>query len=61
MDFRRVKSYVPGPNKNISAEKKKSLLQDIFRDPFYKGPNLRNRVHFIKPNIKTQKYGERSL
>jgi len=38
-----------------------SLLQDIFRDPLYRGPNLRNRVHFIKPNIKTQKYGERSL
>ena len=38
-----------------------SLLQDIFRNPNYKGPNLRNGKDFKKPNIKTQKYGEKSL
>jgi len=38
-----------------------SLLQDIFKDPCYNGPSLRNGKHFIKPNIRTQKYGEKSL
>ena len=38
-----------------------SLLQNIFKDPGYKGPELRNDKHFKKPNIQTKKYGEKSL
>ena len=38
-----------------------SLLQNIFKDPGYKGPELRNGKHFKKPNIQTKKYGEKSL
>ena len=38
-----------------------SLLQEIFRNPCYKGPQLRNGKYFKKPTIRTQKYGEKSL
>ena len=38
-----------------------SLLQNIFKNPCYKGLSLRNGKYFKKPNIRTQKYGEKSL
>ena len=37
------------------------LLKTIFRSSNYNGPGLRKSKFFFKPNIKTQKYGERSL
>ena len=38
-----------------------SLLADIFPDSNYNGPTLRKPKDFMKQNIETQKYGERSL
>ena len=38
-----------------------SLLIDIFPSSSYKGPSLRKPKDFMKRNIETQKYGERSL
>ena len=38
-----------------------SLLKNIFKHSGYTGPKLRNAKYFSKPNIRTQKYGEKSL
>ena len=38
-----------------------SLLIDIFPTSSYEGPSLRKPKDFMKRNIETQKYGERSL
>jgi hypothetical protein len=38
-----------------------ALLNDIFKSANYEGPTLRRNKDFSRPNIKTQKYGEKSL
>ena len=38
-----------------------SVLKDIFQRNEYKGPVLRSSKVFMRPSVRTQKYGERSL
>ena len=38
-----------------------SLLNDIFRKANYNGPVLRNNKDFLRPNVKTHRFGEKSL
>ena len=38
-----------------------SLLRDIFKENNYKGPILRSSKHFLRPNVRTHKFGDRSL
>ena len=38
-----------------------NLLQDIFEVSDYRGPTLRNSKYFKRTNVKTVKYGDKSL
>ena len=38
-----------------------NLLQGIFEENEYKGPTLRSSKSFKKPNVRTVRFGERSL
>ena len=38
-----------------------SLLREIFQESDYKGPELRSSKCFLRPSVRTQKYGVRSL
>ena len=38
-----------------------NLLQGIFEENEYKGPTLRSSKFFKKPNVRTVRFGERSL
>ena len=38
-----------------------TLLNEIFKDANYEGPTLRRNKDFLRPNLKTHKYGEKSL
>jgi hypothetical protein len=45
----------------VNKEQGPSLLNEIFKKSNYEGPTLRSRKDFIRPNINTHKYGEKSL
>ena len=46
---------------NVQNNLEPSLLKGIFQGNDYKGPVLRSSKVFIRPSVRTQKYGERSL
>ena len=45
----------------VKNEQGPALLSEIFRSLNYIGPTLRRSKDFHRPNVRTQKYGERSL